>query len=89
MAACRADLVLEKSRVLHLEESSRRRMSHTGLNFSRGDDKALTHSDTLPPTRPHLLIAPHPMGQAFKHMTLWGANLFKPPQSACAIIIYL
>lgn len=31
------------------------------------------------PTRPHLLIGPLPMGQAFTHMSPWGPDLFKPP----------
>jgi hypothetical protein len=48
---------------------------YTGHSLSIGDLKAHPHSDTLPPTRPHL-----PMGQAFKHLNLWGPYLFKPPQ---------
>ena len=44
------------------------------------DLKACLHSDILSSTRPHLLILPHPMGQAFKHMNLWGPYLLKPPQ---------
>ena len=48
-------------------------MCHTGSSLSIGDLKAYPHNDTLPPTRPHLLIVPLPMGQAFKHMSLWGA----------------
>ena len=27
---------------------------------------------------PYLLIVPLPMGHTFKHMNLWGPNLFKP-----------
>jgi hypothetical protein len=37
------------------------------------------HSDILPPTRPHCLLVPLFMGQEFKHLSLWGPNLFKPP----------
>lgn len=35
---------------------------------------------TPTPTRAHLLIVPLSMGQAFKHMNVWGPNLLKPPQ---------
>jgi hypothetical protein len=30
-------------------------------------DLKAAEGDILPPTRPHLLIVPLPMGQAFKH----------------------
>ena len=40
---------------------------HTEHNF-----KARLHGDRHPPTRPHLLIVPLPMSQAFKCM-IWGA----------------
>ena len=52
---------------------------YTGHSLSIGDSKACPHSDTLPPTRPHLLIVPLPKGQAFKHMSLWGPYLFQLP----------
>ena len=32
------------------------------------------------PVRPHLLIMSLPMRQTFKHMSLWGPFLLKPPQ---------
>lgn len=35
------------------------------------------HSDTAPPTRPHLLVVPLPMAKHW-NMSLWGPNLFKP-----------
>jgi hypothetical protein len=44
------------------------------------DLKTHFHSDILPPTRPHHLIVPLPIDQAFKCTSLWGTFLFKPPQ---------
>jgi len=77
-----ADMVLEKElRVLHLDPKAARRKFFicTGQSLSaRGDLKARPHGDTLPPTRPRLLIAPLLMGHAFKHMSLWRPNLFTP-----------
>jgi hypothetical protein len=62
--------------------------SGAGQSLSIRELKVHPHSGTLPPTRPHLLhpaspyllIMPLPMSQAFKHINLWGPNLFKPPQ---------
>ena len=34
-----------------------------------------------PSKRPHLLIVPFPMGQAFKHISLWETYIFKAPQT--------
>ena len=48
-------------------------------SLSMGDLKAHLHSDAFPPTWPHLLIVPLPIGPAFKDMSLWGPFLFKPP----------
>ena len=52
--------------------------------------KAQSHSDTPPPARPgplqHLLIVSLPVGQEFKHMSLWRANLFKPLQSPSSVL---
>jgi hypothetical protein len=54
----------EKLRVLHLDLTvTRRRLT---LLF-----KALSHHDSLPPTRPHLLIVPLPMGQAYPNHHRW------------------
>ena len=53
---------------------------HTTHSLSTGDLKTHPNSDTLPPTRPHLLIVPLPVGQAFKHMSLWAPFLLKPSQ---------
>lgn len=50
-----------------------------------GDLKAHPQNDTLPPTRPHYsnkAISPNsatPYGPTFKHMSLMGPCLFKPP----------
>jgi hypothetical protein len=64
-----------------LKSSKKETEFHMGWSLSIGDLKAYPHSDILPPTWPHILIVPLPMGQAFKDMNLWGeANLFKPPQ---------
>jgi hypothetical protein len=35
------------------------------------------NSDTVPPRRSHLLKVSHPGPSIFKHMNLWGLNLFK------------
>jgi hypothetical protein len=71
-------LVLEKLRVLHLDTKvARRKLSssgnqeeqlfYTGLSLSTGGLKACLHNDKLPPTRPHLLIVPLPMGQGYSN----------------------
>ena len=79
-ASVQVHMVLEKWRLLHLDpKTARERLSfHTGQSMSIGDLKAQPHSDTFPPTRSHLLIVPLLVGQAFKHMSLWG-HLFNPP----------
>lgn len=43
----------------------------------------MTHfNKATPPPRPHLLTVPLFIGQAFKHMGVWGPFLFKwPPQA--------
>ena len=79
-----ADMVLQKElRVLCLDpQAAEGDCVHTGYILSIGDLKVHPHNDTLPPTKTHLLIVPLPMGQAFKHMSLW-AMLFKRPQYVC------
>lgn len=71
-------------RVLHVhpKAAGRRLEFHTRKSLSIGDLKVQPFIDTLPRTaaRPHILKVPFPMGQAFIHMSLWGSNLFKPPQ---------
>jgi hypothetical protein len=72
--------VQKDSRVLHLDlKAARRRLeSQTGRSLNIGDVKVCPYSDTLPPVRPHVLIVPLLMSQAFKHMNLWRPNLFEP-----------
>ena len=76
-------VLIKVLRVLHLgPQAARRSLAslHTSENLSMGDHKALPNSDTLPPTRLYLPIMPFPMEQAFKHMSVWVPNLFKPSQ---------
>jgi hypothetical protein len=48
-------MVLEKELIiLHLDLKAAGDMLYTGHSLSIGDLKAHFHSDTLPPTRPHL-----------------------------------
>jgi hypothetical protein len=68
-----ANTALEEPRVLYLDlRTAKRRLSSagsqegdlsfTGQSLRLAALKACLHSDTLPPTRPHLLIVPLPMG---------------------------
>jgi hypothetical protein len=60
-------MVQEELRVLHLHlKADRRRWASSGSQ--REALKAHTYSDTLPPTRPHLLTVPFP-----------GPSIVKPP----------
>jgi hypothetical protein len=59
-------MVLEALRGLIL---TGRQQEGTGWSWNIG-----LHSDSVLPTRPHLLIVPVPVGQAFTHY------LLKPPQ---------
>jgi hypothetical protein len=64
-----AGIVQEKLRVLHLVlKANRKRLASRQL----GGSQSPPHTDTLPPTRPHLLIIPFP-----------GPSIFKPPQLLC------
>jgi hypothetical protein len=56
-----ADMVLEKElRVLHLDpQTAKAAVNHTGHSLIIGDLKAHPLSDTLSPTRPHLLPQGH------------------------------
>lgn len=49
--------------------------------------QSLPYSDTLPSSRPYLLITVLPMGQTFKPKSLWGPNLFKPPHLFCFLVL--
>jgi hypothetical protein len=71
-------MVLEKEqRVLHLDSKAAKEDCVTGLSLSIGHLNARTDHNTRLPTRPHPLIVPLPMSQAFTQ------NLFTPPQ-ACS-----
>ena len=59
-----------------LEQQRRKLIFHTGRSPSIGDLKAHLPSDTLPPTRPHLLIVVLPMAR-HSNIWRWGPNLFK------------
>ena len=58
-------------RVLHLA-GSRKSIVTLGSILSIGNLKARPHSDTLPPTKPHLIVS--------LLMRLWGPVTFKLPQ---------
>ena len=49
---------------------------------ARRRPQAHPYSETLTSARPHFPIVPIPMDQAFTHRSLWGPNVFKPPQVA-------
>jgi hypothetical protein len=58
MTAVQADMMLEKDLgVLYLDLQAAETVCHDGYSFIIGDLKACQHtsSNTLPPTRPHLL----------------------------------
>jgi hypothetical protein len=90
------DMVLEKElRVLHLDKTAARR----GLPSRQlgGGSQSLPHSDTLPPTRPHLLQQGHtsfnkattsPTRPHLLRVPLPGPNTFKPPhpETFCILI---
>ena len=68
------------SRLLYLDPKAAERdfVLHC-VELEHGRPQSLPYSDTLSPTRPHLLIVSLPIGQVFKHMSLWGPFLFNPP----------
>jgi hypothetical protein len=68
-SSIQAHMLLEELGVLHLHpKEARSRL--TSRQLGGGSLKAHPHSDTLPPTRPRLLIVPLP-----------GPFVFKPPQT--------
>ena len=78
-SSVQAAMVLEmEPRVLHLIHRQQKTVCLTWHSLSIYDFKACPHSDALLPTRPHLIIAPLPMGQTFKHISLWRPYLHKP-----------
>jgi hypothetical protein len=59
--------------VLHLDLQAAERDCHTRSTLGIGDLKAHLQSDTSPPTRPHLLIVPLPIGQSIQtHESVGG-----------------
>lgn len=67
---------LEELRVLPLDPQAARDCGHRGCSVITGNLKACLHSDTLPLTRPHLLIVPFPMAK-HANRSLCGPYLFK------------
>jgi len=58
-----AGIVTEELRVPHLDSRQQRKtVSHAGYSLIIGGLEAHPDSDTLPPTRPHLLIVPLTIG---------------------------
>jgi hypothetical protein len=80
--AVQTDTVLEKElRVLHLDLQAAGDCVPYPAQLKHRRPQRLPQSDTLPLTKPHLLIVPFPMGQEFKHMNQWRAFSFKPLQT--------
>ena len=69
-----AGILLEELTGLHRHLQGAKGDCIVGHSLSIGDLKARPHGDTLPLTRPHLLTVLLPLGQVFKHMSLWGAK---------------
>jgi hypothetical protein len=55
-----------------IHRQQRETVCHTGHSLSIGNLIAYPQSETIPLKKPYFLIVPLPMGQAFKHMSLWG-----------------
>ena len=71
-SSVQADMVLEKEpRIL-----IRRQVGDTVSSTLDVALKAYLYDGALPPTRTHLRILLFLVGQAFKHMNLWGPFLF-------------
>jgi hypothetical protein len=94
------DLVLEKPRVLDLDLKVVKRLSSGGSQEGTGishwasiENSTLTmtyffNKATPTPIRPHLLIVPLSMCQACNYMSLWGPNLFNPPQACICLMCF-
>jgi hypothetical protein len=66
-----ADMVMKEPGSLHLDlKAEEGNCIHTGYSLSTGDFKVHPGSNKLPSTRPHLLLVPLLIAQAFKHMSL-------------------
>ena len=64
-----ANMVLEKELIVlypDLQVAEVKTESHTGYSLSIRDLKVSHHSDTLPPTRSHVLTVSLPMSNVFK-----------------------
>jgi hypothetical protein len=67
MAACRQKLCWRSRKFYILIEGSQKTLFHIGRSLSLGGLNIRLHSDALPPTRPHLLIVPLPVGHAYSN----------------------
>jgi hypothetical protein len=75
------DMELKDPRVLHFKpQSAEGNFVPHWVELEHWRPQSHRHNDTLLQTRPHLLIVLFPMVQAFKHLSLWGPELFTPPQ---------
>jgi hypothetical protein len=75
MAGSMAEICWGRSQEFYIliHRQQKETVFHIGWSFSTGNLKAWPHNTTPTPTRPHLLIVPLYMAQAFKHTSLWGA----------------
>jgi hypothetical protein len=62
-------MMLEEPRVLHLDPKAAEGDSEIS-HWAELEHKTKPLNDTFPPTRPHLLIVPLAVSQAFKHLGL-------------------
>jgi hypothetical protein len=85
VGSMKADTVLKESRVLQLDpKATRRRLISAGKQdealfytewcLSTKSPQSQPHTDTLPPTRPHLPKVPLSMGQTFKPPHRWNVS---------------
>jgi hypothetical protein len=83
-------MVLEGPKVLHLDpKAAEGDRVPQSVELEHRSPQSLSHSGALPPTRPHLLIVPLPMDQAFKHVSLWWPYLFKSPHPPTSVNLNL
>lgn len=61
----KADIVLERKALISQSEGNRKQTASLGVTWAHNDLKARLHCDTLPPTKPRLLIVPFPLGANF------------------------
>jgi hypothetical protein len=73
MGSVQADVVQEKElRVQHLDPQTAGELCHSEPSPEHRRPHSPPHSDILHPRKSCLLVLALPMGQAFKHMNLWG-----------------